>query len=180
MTSKSHSELYEKIVRDNRSPAIPINLAHLTRVIVQGWKDEGNWPPKGGVVEASIASSAVRRASEAAMGSVHVGRRVRKEIGLVSRARDGAVEDLGSSPPPSAGLLDRHKRLKQGVDSVKRVLRLSGGSSQSPSGFKEKDQKSPDSPKSASGRRSSEWGKSREALRKSEDLQERRKSRRDE
>lgn len=149
MMSKSHSELYEKVVRDNRSPAIPINLAHMTRVIVQGWKDEGNWPPKSGLPEAPIA---VRR--DVALS----GRRVKKEIGMVNRHLDGGED---GSPPFAQGILERHRHLKQGVDSVKRVLRLSGGSSKSPSGAKEPSspigRKSGESRKSGEGRKSGDF-----------------------
>jgi hypothetical protein len=56
LASRSPSELYAKIVRDSRTPAIPVNLADMTRIIVQGWKDEGNWPPRGTAPEASMAA----------------------------------------------------------------------------------------------------------------------------
>jgi hypothetical protein len=124
MMSRSHSELYEKVVRDNRSPAIPINLAHMTNVIVQGWKNEGNWPPKNGLPEPPIA---MRRDGG---GGILV-RRMRKETGMVHRYRDGGSVNEGAAAAASdgKGVLGGRGRLKQGVDSVKRVLRLSGGSS---------------------------------------------------
>ena len=126
MMSRPHSELYEKVVRDNRSPAIPINLAHMTNVIVQGWKDEGNWPPKNGLPEPSIAM--MRDGG----GGVMV-RMVRKETGTVHRSRDGGSVDEGTAAAASdgKGVLGGRGRLKQGVDSMKRVFRLSGGSSNS-------------------------------------------------
>lgn len=144
--SRSYSELYEKVVRDNRSPAIPINLAHMTNVIVQGWKDEGNWPPKNGLPEPSIT---VRRdGGGGGSGGVMV-RRVRKDTGIVHRFWDGgSVEDgVVVAVSDGKGVLGGRGKLKQGVDSMKRVLRLSGGSSNS--GKSGKEMKSPPvSPKS--------------------------------
>jgi Protein of unknown function (DUF4050) len=90
--SRSDSELYEKVVRDSRTPAVPINLAHMMRVVVQGWKDEGNWPPKSSAVTSNIVLADTAS----------------------TRATGGG------------GLLSGHKHLRQGVESVRRVLRLSG------------------------------------------------------
>ena len=151
--SRSHSELYEKVVRDNRSPAIPINLAHMTNVIVQGWKDEGNWPPKNGFPEPSIT---VRRDGVGGSSGIMV-RRVRKDTGMMHRFRDSGLVDDGAAAATSdgKGVLGGRGKLKQGVDSMKRVLRLSGGSSNS--GKSGKEMRSPPvSPKSTtpSGRRS--------------------------
>jgi Protein of unknown function (DUF4050) len=94
--ARSDSELYEKVVRDSRTPAVPINLAHMMRVIVQGWKDEGNWPPKSSVVASNIMLA------------------------------DTATTSAGRAEGPRASLLSGHKHFKQGVESVRRVLRLSG------------------------------------------------------
>jgi len=148
--SRPRSELYEKVVKDSRSPAIPINLAQMTSVIVQGWKDEGNWPPKMGVPEPPIAA---RRDA----GGGLMARRVRKEPGMVHRFRDGGSVDEGAAAAISdgKGASGGHGRLRQGVDSVKRVLRLSGGSSNSGKSGKEL-RSPPATPKSQTpvGRRS--------------------------
>lgn len=98
LASRSQSELYTKIVRDSRTPAIPVNLADMTRIIVQGWKDEGNWPPRGTAPEASFAQ---RRPGTA--------NRVSRAIGV----RD-------------EGILAHHPHLQRGVEGMKRVFRLSG------------------------------------------------------
>jgi hypothetical protein len=95
--ARSPSELYEKVVRDSRTPAVPINLAHMMRVVVQGWKDEGNWPPKSTAVGSSIVLA----------DSVSTGRSEGQRV-------------------QAGGLLAGHKHLRQGVESVRRVLRLSG------------------------------------------------------
>ncbi|KAF2403592.1 hypothetical protein EJ06DRAFT_284045 [Trichodelitschia bisporula] len=104
LSSRSHSELYARVVRDSRTPAVPINLADMTRAMVQGWKDEGNWPPKNSAPEPSIASRASR-----------------------------LTQALGTQDEAGAGhgLFANHRHLRQGVEGVKRVFRLSGGASSS-------------------------------------------------
>lgn len=49
-----YPEIYSKIIISGRTPSVPINLLVLTRALVQGWKDDGEWPPKQGPVEKSI------------------------------------------------------------------------------------------------------------------------------
>ena len=123
LASRSHSELYTKIVRDSRTPAIPVNLADMTRIIVQGWKDEGNWPPRGTAPEASIA---VRRGLGGASGN-----RVLKGIGTRG---DGGGE---------GEFLRHHPHLQRGVEGVKRVFRLSGSAGSHEDGLTLKSPKSP-------------------------------------
>ncbi|KAF2433968.1 hypothetical protein EJ08DRAFT_694000 [Tothia fuscella] len=106
LSSRSHSDLYEKLVRDSRTPAIPINLSEMMQIVVQGWRDEGNWPPKGTAPEASIAN---RR------------NRVAKKVGMREEGAHGS----------SGGLLANHKHLRQSVEGVKRIFRLSGDQSSS-------------------------------------------------
>jgi hypothetical protein len=127
--TRSDSELYEKIVRDNRTPAVPINLSQMMRVVVQGWKDEGNWPPRG----TNMSSAGQMPPGQNGIGLGHdirsadpvtaTGRRrvnkavaVRSEVGGSSAGRTEVQR----------GVLANHKHLRQGVDSVRRVLRLSG------------------------------------------------------
>ncbi|KAK5175353.1 uncharacterized protein LTR77_000492 [Saxophila tyrrhenica] len=47
-------EIYGKIILQSRTPSVPINLAVLMKALIQGWKDDGEWPPKQGPVEKSI------------------------------------------------------------------------------------------------------------------------------
>ena len=46
ITSKTYPDIYNKIVVTSRTPLVPINLADMTKALVQGWKDNGEWPPK--------------------------------------------------------------------------------------------------------------------------------------
>lgn len=41
-----YPSIYSKIVVQGLTPTVPINLADVTRAIVQGWKADGQWPPK--------------------------------------------------------------------------------------------------------------------------------------
>jgi hypothetical protein len=101
ISSRSASELYDKVVRDQRTPAVPINLSEMIPIIVQGWKDEGNWPPRASAPESAIAGR----------------KRAAKAIGLRG---DGEVKKEGE------GILAHHPHLKSGVESMKKVFRLSG------------------------------------------------------
>jgi hypothetical protein len=100
ISSRSASELYDKVVRDQRTPAVPINLSEMIPIIVQGWKDEGNWPPR-----ASAPDPLPGR------------KRAAKAIGLRGEG-DGKKE--------GEGMLAHHPHLKSGVESMKKVFRLSG------------------------------------------------------
>ena len=50
-----YSEIYSKIILQGRTPSVPINLLNLTGALVQGWKDDGEWPPKNAPAEKSFA-----------------------------------------------------------------------------------------------------------------------------
>ncbi|KAG8627005.1 hypothetical protein KVT40_004488 [Elsinoe batatas] len=49
--TSAYSEIYSKIILQARTPTVPINLSHITKSLVRGWIEEGNWPPKQGVLE---------------------------------------------------------------------------------------------------------------------------------
>ncbi|MCJ1309124.1 hypothetical protein MMC25_002779 [Agyrium rufum] len=53
--------IYDKIVLQSQAPTIPINLSHLTRALVQGWKANDEWPPKVGILEPVFARRRRRR-----------------------------------------------------------------------------------------------------------------------
>ncbi|PGH36762.1 hypothetical protein GX50_00422 [[Emmonsia] crescens] len=41
-----YPSIYSKVVIQSLTPAIPINLSDVTKALVQGWKADGEWPPK--------------------------------------------------------------------------------------------------------------------------------------
>ncbi|EMD88881.1 hypothetical protein COCC4DRAFT_71815 [Bipolaris maydis ATCC 48331] len=46
ITPQAYSDIYQKIVVSSRTPSVPINLADMTKALVQGWKDADEWPPR--------------------------------------------------------------------------------------------------------------------------------------
>jgi hypothetical protein len=145
-------ELYEKLVRDGRTPAVPVNLAHMLRVIVRGWQDEGNWPPRGSAVGHAAApggggaggGAAVSGEVLSAFGGAGAGAR-KKAAGKAGRGAGGVVAARVAGPGApvtgqatataaaaaaaqnnalNRGILSGHKHLQQGVESVRRVLRF--------------------------------------------------------
>jgi len=54
ITPMMYAEIYSKIIIQSRTPSIPINLLTLVSALVQGWKDDGEWPPKATAPEPSV------------------------------------------------------------------------------------------------------------------------------
>ncbi|KAK4634176.1 hypothetical protein CLAFUW4_01030 [Fulvia fulva] len=54
ITPNMFPEIYTKVILQSRTPSVPINLQTLVTALVQGWKDDGEWPPKSGPLEKSI------------------------------------------------------------------------------------------------------------------------------
>ena len=53
-----------KIILQSRTPSVPLNLLTLIHALVQGWKDDGEWPPRGGPLEKSIGRKKATGAHE--------------------------------------------------------------------------------------------------------------------
>jgi hypothetical protein len=51
VTPKTYPDIYQKIVVSSRTPSVPINLADMTKALVQGWKDSDEWPPRAGAAD---------------------------------------------------------------------------------------------------------------------------------
>ncbi|CAO2650912.1 Nn.00g092090.m01.CDS01 [Neocucurbitaria sp. VM-36] len=51
ITPKAYSDIFQKIVVSSRTPSVPINLADMTKALVQGWKDTDEWPPRPGILD---------------------------------------------------------------------------------------------------------------------------------
>lgn len=49
ITPSIYPSIYTKVVVQGMTPTIPVNLADLTKAMVQGWKADGQWPPKPAV-----------------------------------------------------------------------------------------------------------------------------------
>ena len=46
ITPPTYPSLYSKIVIQGLTPTVPINLSDMVQALVQGWKRDGEWPPK--------------------------------------------------------------------------------------------------------------------------------------
>ncbi|KAH1498837.1 hypothetical protein LV164_005121 [Aspergillus fumigatus] len=46
ITPAMYPSIYSKVVVQALTPTIPINLADVVKAMVQGWKSDGQWPPK--------------------------------------------------------------------------------------------------------------------------------------
>ncbi|KAF2834606.1 hypothetical protein M501DRAFT_1009059 [Patellaria atrata CBS 101060] len=103
-----YPEIYTKVVLSSRTPSVPINLADMTRALVQGWKDDGEWPPKPSIPEPVIAG---------------------KRGKLARRVVPGMRGEVGEGGQGAVASREKHPHVKRGVESVKRAFRLSGSGS---------------------------------------------------
>ncbi|OCL04574.1 hypothetical protein AOQ84DRAFT_356359 [Glonium stellatum] len=103
ISPKTYSEIYNKVVVSSRSPSVPINLTDMTRALVQGWKENGEWPPRAGPLDPLA------------------GRR-KGAMTTSKKERDDMAKAHGEE-----AFLAHHPHMKRGMESVKRIFRLSGG-----------------------------------------------------
>ncbi|MCJ1464732.1 hypothetical protein MMC07_003345 [Pseudocyphellaria aurata] len=47
VTPSAYPLIYSRVVTQGVSPGVPINLSDMVQALVQGWKENGDWPPKG-------------------------------------------------------------------------------------------------------------------------------------
>ncbi|KAF2185221.1 hypothetical protein K469DRAFT_708001 [Zopfia rhizophila CBS 207.26] len=99
ITPKAYTDIYNKIVMSSRTPSVPINLSDMTRALVQGWKDNGEWPPKAGPLDPLAG---------------------RKRAALLGGKMDKG--DIHGEGP----FLAHHPHMKKGMESMKRIFHLNG------------------------------------------------------
>lgn len=58
ITPTIYPSIYSKVVVQGMTPTVPVNLADLTKAMVQGWKSDGQWPPKPAVTSIVLADDA--------------------------------------------------------------------------------------------------------------------------
>jgi hypothetical protein len=126
ITPKTYPDLYAKIVASSRTPSVPINLADMTKALVQGWKDANEWPPKIGVVD----PLAGRRKGAGATGKALGG------LGGVLGGHGGHGAGRGEGQA-AGGFIHRHPHLEKGVGSVRKILHIGGTAQQQGEGAKE-------------------------------------------
>ncbi|KAI9797657.1 MAG: hypothetical protein M1835_007405 [Candelina submexicana] len=97
----TYPSIYSKVVLQGLSPTVPINLSDMTRALVQGWKEDDQWPPKASAPEPTFSSRRNRGAARTeanGLGSVgerhpHLNRgvgAVKKVLGLDGRGSGGS------------------------------------------------------------------------------------------
>ncbi|OGE51414.1 hypothetical protein PENARI_c013G09666 [Penicillium arizonense] len=71
-----YPSIYTKVVVQGMTPTVPVNLAHLTKAMVQGWKSDGQWPPKPAATSIVLADDAtVPKKADASANDAPQGRR---------------------------------------------------------------------------------------------------------
>jgi hypothetical protein len=66
ITPSAYNTIYDKVILQNLTPGCPINLKDITRSCVQGWKRDGEWPPKSSIPD-SLAGRRRRKLSMASL-----------------------------------------------------------------------------------------------------------------
>ncbi|KAI9820719.1 MAG: hypothetical protein M1827_005089 [Pycnora praestabilis] len=111
----TYPQIYAKVVIQSLAPVIPINLSDVTKALVQGWKEDDQWPPKGGNVEPSFAGKRKGNNGSGVGGGGGRGTRhltkgvgvVKKALGLGTGPGGGSTGSSGLSTKDEAEILGR-------------------------------------------------------------------------
>jgi len=79
ITPQTYPGIYSKIVVQGLAPTIPVNLGDVVRAMVEGWKRDGEWPPKSKYEDEGEGKRAVGEGEGEGEG------RVRRGVGRVKR-----------------------------------------------------------------------------------------------
>lgn len=107
ITPKAYPDIFNKIVVSSRTPSVPINLADMTKALVAGWKENGEWPPKvapldplAGKKRSALAAVKAENGEPFLAHHPHLQKgvdSVRKMFHLNVQARDGSHSTPGST-----------------------------------------------------------------------------------
>ena len=95
ITSEIYPEIYAKIIIQGRTPSVPLNLLNLTRALVQGWKDDGEWPPKNTPPEKSIGRKKSNGHESSLKSGVRAVGRVLRITSVSGESSVGGSKDKG-------------------------------------------------------------------------------------
>ncbi|KAL3462892.1 hypothetical protein BJX64DRAFT_135186 [Aspergillus heterothallicus] len=113
ITPSMYPSIYSKVVLQGLTPTVPINLADMTKAMVQGWKADGQWPPKPQNLVLPSANDAVVRPSHAS---------ATKHPDTPAIPPNSSAADKDRNPPSSP-----ESKRKSGIAStVRKVLHFSG------------------------------------------------------
>lgn len=126
ISQRTYPDIYSKIVLQSRTPAVPINLADMSKALVQGWRDTGEWPPKQAPLDPLAGGK--RRGLGFGLGFGLGGGRGggRGDARAAARGVNGAAHS-GSATEGGDAFLAHHPHLQKGVGGLKRMLHLNGG-----------------------------------------------------
>ncbi|KAH6682776.1 hypothetical protein B0J14DRAFT_467481, partial [Halenospora varia] len=82
VTPNAYNTIYEKVVLHSLTPSCPVNLKDVTRSCVQGWKRDGEWPPKSTPIEPPKAKRNRRKLSVAGIFGLDKHDKDKKEDGV--------------------------------------------------------------------------------------------------
>ena len=84
---KIYPSIYSRVVVQSTTPNIPINLADMTTALVEGWKMDGQWPPRTKDLEPMVGRRRNKQRVIAldSPGDLHTGI-VKGSVGMVKRA----------------------------------------------------------------------------------------------
>ncbi|KAL4893168.1 hypothetical protein BDV59DRAFT_178576 [Aspergillus ambiguus] len=83
-----YPSIYSKVVIQGLTPTVPINLADVTKAMVQGWKSDGQWPPKPATTNIVLADDAtVPRVDDAAVDKPPSSPESKRRSGVASAVR---------------------------------------------------------------------------------------------
>ncbi|KAN0112583.1 Protein of unknown function (DUF4050) domain containing protein [Hyaloscypha variabilis] len=105
----AYNTIYDKVVVQALTPSCPMNLKDITRSCVQGWKRDGEWPPKGTAQEP--AKKKTRKLSVAGLFGLEKHDEKEKE-------KEKAPVSPGEKSPTEKGAIRR---------SLQRILSLGHG-----------------------------------------------------
>ncbi|KAL5338826.1 hypothetical protein BJX70DRAFT_188652 [Aspergillus crustosus] len=122
ITPAMYPSIYSKVVIQGLTPTVPINLADMTKAMVQGWKADGQWPPKP--QNLVLQSDAFVRPSNASVTKHPDTPAIPPATGLGVGAGDSRSGDSRDARnPPSSP----ESKRKSGIAStVRKVLHFSG------------------------------------------------------
>ncbi|KAL3474981.1 hypothetical protein BJX99DRAFT_230683 [Aspergillus californicus] len=113
ITPAMYPSIYSKVVIQGLTPTVPINLADMTRAMVQGWKADGQWPPKP--QNLVLQNDAMVRPSHTSMTK-------HPDTPAIPPATTTTATDKNANPPSSPD-----SKRKSGIAStVRKVLNFSG------------------------------------------------------
>ena len=99
----AYDHIYSKVVLQQLTPSLPIPLNHMTSALVEGWKADGAWPPRGSNATTTIADTHKKRTS--VMNAI--------------RLRRGHNQRTLQKPHPK---IDDNGTVRKSIDSVKKAF----------------------------------------------------------